>query len=121
MTTFVVSSDDLFPGSTLRSSELTLIMYGCIGAEIILHTHNILILEQIFCPLYSGEALWGSSLEKEGPQIPDPLLELDSSPINWGMHAILHEHLKANTDLSCVFRQSVSTDPGLSTHHAMVC
>ena len=31
-TTLVVSSDDLFPGSTLRSSELTLIMYGCIGA-----------------------------------------------------------------------------------------
>ena len=29
----VVSSDDLLPGSTLRSSELTLIMYGCIGAE----------------------------------------------------------------------------------------
>ena len=28
----VVSSDDLLPGSTLRSSELTLIMYGCIGA-----------------------------------------------------------------------------------------
>ena len=33
MTTIVVSSDDLLPGSTLRSSELTLIMYGCIGAE----------------------------------------------------------------------------------------
>src|SRR6266487_2644155 len=30
---FVVSSDDLLPGSTLRSSELTLIMYGCIGAK----------------------------------------------------------------------------------------
>ena len=33
-------------------------------AEIILYTHNILILEQIFCILFSGEALWGSSLEK---------------------------------------------------------
>jgi transposase len=34
------------------------------------------------------------------------------------MHVILHEHVKANTDLSCVFRQSASTDPGLSTHHS---
>jgi hypothetical protein len=30
---FAVSSDDPFPVPLLRSSELTAMMYGCIGAE----------------------------------------------------------------------------------------